>query len=27
VLTEKKPAPEDAAEWENKPDKLKYLER
>jgi ferredoxin len=27
VLTEKKPAPADAAEWENKPDKLKYLER
>ena len=27
VLTEKKPAPPDAAEWENKPDKLKYLER
>ena len=27
VLTEKKPAPEDAAEWENKTDKLKYLER
>ena len=27
VLTEKKPAPPDAAEWEDKPDKLKYLER
>jgi ferredoxin len=27
VLTEKKDAPPDAAEWENKPDKLKYLER
>jgi ferredoxin len=27
VLTEKKPAPADAAEWENKTDKLKYLER
>jgi ferredoxin len=27
VLTEKKPEPPDAAEWENKPDKLKYLER
>lgn len=27
VITEKKDAPEDAAEWENKPDKLKYLER
>ncbi|OGI50988.1 MAG: ferredoxin [Candidatus Muproteobacteria bacterium RIFCSPHIGHO2_12_FULL_60_33] len=27
VLTEKKPGPPDAAEWEDKPDKLKYLER
>ena len=27
VLTEKKPAPPDAAEWEDKPDKLKHLER
>ena len=27
VLTEKKAEPPDAAEWENKPDKLKYLER
>ena len=27
VITEKKDAPPDAAEWENKPDKLKYLER
>ena len=27
VLTEKKPAPADAAEWEDKPDKFKYLER
>ena len=27
VLTERKPAPGDAAEWEGKPDKLKYLER
>ena len=27
VITEKKEAPEDAAEWENKPDKLQYLER
>jgi len=27
VITEKKPAPDDAAEWENQPDKLKYLER
>lgn len=27
VLTEKKPAPPDAADWETKPDKLKYLER
>ncbi len=27
VITEKKDAPKDAAEWENKPDKLKYLER
>lgn len=27
VITEKKPAPPDAAEWEEKPDKLKYLER
>ena len=27
VITEKKPAPPDAEEWENKPDKLKYLEK
>jgi ferredoxin len=27
VITEKKPAPADAAEWEDKPGKLKYLER
>lgn len=27
VLAEKKDAPADAAEWENKPDKLEYLER
>ncbi|MGE5241573.1 MAG: ferredoxin FdxA [Bacteroidota bacterium] len=27
VLTEKKPEPPDAAEWDGKPDKLKYLER
>ena len=27
VITEKKDAPPDAAEWENKPDKLRYLER
>ena len=27
VLTEKKPAPDDAAEWEDKPDKLPLLER
>lgn len=27
VLTEKKPAPEDAAEWEDKSDKLPLLER
>ena len=27
VITEKKDAPADAAEWENKPDKLQYLER
>jgi len=27
VITEKKPAPEDAAQWENVPDKLKHLER
>jgi len=27
VITEKIDAPADAAEWENKPDKLKYLER
>ena len=27
VLTEKKPAPDDAAEWENVPDKLEHLER
>jgi len=27
VITERKPAPDDAKEWENKPGKLKYLER
>ncbi|MCG6870755.1 MAG: ferredoxin family protein [Gammaproteobacteria bacterium] len=27
VITEKKDAPPDAEEWENKPDKLRYLER
>ena len=27
VITEKKPAPADAAEWENKPNKLKFLEK
>ncbi len=27
VISEKKDAPPDAAEWENKPGKLKYLER
>ena len=27
VLTEKKEAPDDAAEWEGVPDKLQYLER
>ena len=27
VLTEKKDAPADAAEWEDKPDKINYLER
>ena len=27
VLTEKKDAPEDAAKWEDVPDKLKHLER
>jgi ferredoxin len=27
VLTEMKDAPDDAAEWENKHDKLQYLER
>ncbi|MEJ2481006.1 MAG: ferredoxin family protein [Acidihalobacter sp.] len=27
VITERKDAPADAAEWENKPDKLKLLER
>lgn len=27
VLTEMKDAPDDAAEWENKPGKLQYLER
>jgi ferredoxin len=26
LITEAKPAPEDAKEWENKPDKLKLLE-
>ena len=27
VITQMKDAPTDAAEWENKPDKLQYLER
>ena len=27
VISEKKDAPEDAAEWEDVPDKLQYLER
>ncbi len=27
VITASKPAPPDAAEWENVPDKLQYLER
>ncbi len=27
VITEKKPGPDDAAQWENVPDKLKHLER
>ena len=27
VLTERIPAPADAADWEGKPDKLQYLER
>jgi len=27
VITEMKDAPKDAAEWEDKPNKLKYLER
>lgn len=27
VITEKKDAPPDAAEWENKPNKIEYLER
>lgn len=27
VITEKKPAPEDAAEWEKVPEKLKHLTR
>jgi ferredoxin len=27
VITEKGPAPDDAAEWDGKPDKLKLLER
>src|SRR5690606_15146519 len=27
VITEKKPPPEDAKEWEGKPDKLKLLEK
>jgi ferredoxin len=27
VITEMKAAPEDAKEWDGKPDKLKYLER
>ena len=27
VIAEMKPAPEDAVEWDGKPDKLQYLER
>lgn len=27
VITEMKPAPEDAKDWDGKPDKLQYLER
>ncbi len=27
VITEMKPAPDDAKDWDGKPDKLKYLER
>jgi len=27
VITEQKPPPDDATEWDGKPDKLKYLER
>lgn len=27
VITEQKPAPPDAAQWDDKPDKIKYLER
>jgi ferredoxin len=27
VITQQKPPPEDAAEWDGKPDKLKLLER
>ncbi len=27
ILTEKKPEPPDAKDWDNVPDKLKYLER
>ena len=27
VITQSKPAPDDAAEWEGVPDKLQYLER
>jgi ferredoxin len=27
VLTEKKPAPDDAAQWENVPNKLEHLQR
>ncbi len=27
VISEMKPAPEDAEEWDGKPDKLQYLER
>ena len=27
VITEMKPAPDDAKEWDGKPDKLQYLER
>lgn len=27
VIVEKKPGPDDAAQWEDVPDKLKYLER